>query len=278
MSYPQPSSNAAVLGGSDFFRLNTRLVSPGDIYESEQGSHAFAIGPDSDIANVNVFYYDPASPASMNTFQISPDRSFVGTVNSRVTENYQTPSPIPGRVLFAPADLYNPFYRPTALGYSNVNDSISFITPILDVVQYFTPLPSIVPQRIDKTYEIERVEARGNAGNGVGWIVVPAWGRKSGTFLFKNCYTVDLDVTLYGVKLGISANQSVAPSLAFISTTVENTLMALTTQIPGDTTLYTYRMSVSGQYDYFLMRYEAASILGTGFGATTHIILSDDAL
>ena len=271
MTFPQPSADLAVLGGSDFFRLNTLLQSPGDIYESAQGSHAFAIGPDSDIANVDVYYWDPGAPAAMNSLRVSPDRSFVGTINARAGENYQTPTPIPGRVLIAPADLYDPTWRPT--GFSLVNDTIIYVAPVLDVIQYFTAQPSLVPMRSDKSYELESVGPLGVVGH-FAWVALPAWGRKSASFKFRNCFVVGLKVTLYGVKLGISTSN---PPFG-ISSTIQQELMAETLLASQEQASYVYKFSASGAFDYFAIKYEANGITGGTFGATTQIITSDDAL
>lgn len=269
MTFPQPSADLAVLGGSDFFRLNTLLQSPGDIYESAQGSHAFALGPDSDIANVDVFYWDPNAAGSMNVLRVSPDRSFVGSIYARAGERYQTPTPIPGRVLIAPADLYDPTWRPT--GFNPAVDVISYIAPTLDVIQYFTEQPSLISQRSDKSYELESVGPLGVVGH-FAWVALPAWGRKSASFKFRNCFVVGLKVTLYGVKLGISTSH------LSISSTIQQELMAETLLASQGQASYVYKFSASGAFDYFAIKYEADGITGGTFGATTQIITSDDAL
>ena len=75
MSYPQPSADQYAIKGYQFFRLNTLLTSPGDIYQSQQSGHAFAIGPESDISNVNVAYFDDQVPNFMAQTVISPQRA-----------------------------------------------------------------------------------------------------------------------------------------------------------------------------------------------------------
>lgn len=275
MTYPQSDSNAPVLDSEDFYRLKTMLQSPGDIYESEQGAHGFALGPDSDIANIDVFYFDQNIATSlMNSMQISPDRSFVGSVYARMTELYPGPQ-APARILFASADLYDPAWRPTGfvVAPGPTQDAIEFVVPVFDVIQYFSDQPSLVPQRSDKTYEFERVQARGTTGSGTGWIVVPAWGRKYGSFHFKNGYDpANLTIEMFGVKLGIST----APS--GINSTVQQPLIAAQILAPGDEYNFVYKASTDGSFDYFAIHYSADAILGSQFGGTTHITVSDDAL
>ena len=83
MSYPQPDSNQYAIKGYQFFRLNTLLTSPGDIYESAQSGHSIAIGPESDLANINVAYFDDQVETFMQRTTISPLRAFVGRIDAR---------------------------------------------------------------------------------------------------------------------------------------------------------------------------------------------------
>ena len=272
VAFHASSADAAVVSGSDFFRLNTLLTSPGDIYESAQGSHAFAVGPDSDIAAINVYYLDADAPGAMNSFQVSPDRAFVGTVPALTEQNYATPTPIPGRVLISPSDIYNPTWRPT--GFDSADDVINFVTPVLDVIQYFTEQPGLVSQRVDRSYEFDAVSPRGSGSpTGVGWIVLPAYGRKSGSFRFGNGFTpADLEVTLYGVKLGISQSVNGVPA------DLQQELMAMTTIATGGSAVYAFKSSAVGMFDYFAIKYHAKLVTGPNYGAFTFITLSDDAL
>ena len=64
MSYPQPNADQYAINGYQYFRLNTLLSSPGDIYESAQSALAIALGPESDISRVAVAYYDDQVPTT----------------------------------------------------------------------------------------------------------------------------------------------------------------------------------------------------------------------
>lgn len=170
MSYPQPNSNDYAIGGSEFFRLRTPLSSPGDIYESEQSCHALAIGPQSDIANVNVAYFDSQAPAFMQSLVISANRAFVGRVDARNDAKYD-PAHRPGRILFWSDDLYDPKFRPRSAAPS---DTVLFEAPVFDVIQYFTPQASLTPQREDKEFTYQNYLL----STGTLFIVVPYYGRK----------------------------------------------------------------------------------------------------
>lgn len=173
MSYPQPDSNQYVVDGFEFFRLNTLLSSPGDIYESSQGGFGFALGPDSDIASVLVSYFDSQAPDFMSQFTLSPDRSFVGRVDANILGTY-APSQRPARVLIAPDNLWNDQYLPT--GFEDGVDANIVVTPRLDVIQYFQPQESLVPKRDDKTFVFQALDVGGTVGT--LYVTVPYYGRK----------------------------------------------------------------------------------------------------
>lgn len=181
MSATQPSANRYAINGYQFWRLNTLIQSPGDIYESEQSGLAFALGPESDVSKVAVAYYDDQVPTFINTTLIDPSRSFVGRLDARNDARYQ-PANRPGRVLIWPADNYNPDYTPSAaVGYAG-GDVVERILPRLDVLQYFTDPPGILPRRADREYRFESYKP----ATGARWIVLPTYGRKFGSITVTN--------------------------------------------------------------------------------------------
>ena len=192
MSYPQPDADQYAIKGYKYFRLLTPLTSPGDIYESQQSGHALALGPESDVANVDIAYFDDQVTSFVNRTQIGPLRSFVGRIDARNDARY-VPSGRPGRVLIWPADLYDPSYVPA--DFVPDTQSITFVTPMLDVIQYFSPQDSLVPRRNDKTYRFN-----GIPNDGVqGWIILPFWGRRTATIRLTNG-TAGLGAVLTGVR------------------------------------------------------------------------------
>lgn len=172
MSYPQPSSNDYAIRGVQFFRLLTELATPGDIYLSEQSCHALALGPDSDVANVMVAYFDDQAPTFLTTTLVGPPRSFTGRIDARNEATY-APAGRPGRIMFWPADLYDPAFVPS--NFVVDQDTLSFITPILDVVQYFKPQQSLIPVRNDKTFRFPQIDTSEGRNT---FLILPFWGRK----------------------------------------------------------------------------------------------------
>jgi hypothetical protein len=179
MSFPQPQADDYAINRYGFFRLNTPLSSPGDIYESPQGGHAFCVGPMSDIANINMAYFDEQVDTFQQFATISPTRSFVGLIIARNEARY-SPAQRPGRILFWANDIYDPSFRPAGFA---AGDTIYFVPPQFDMVQYFQQLPSVVPPRSDKVFNFQNYNI---IPPHTSYIVVPYYGRKYCYIQFTN--------------------------------------------------------------------------------------------
>jgi len=202
VSYPQSNSNDSVRAGQDFWRLNTTLISPGDIYESEQTSHAIALGPDSDVARVNVAYFDPSTPGTfMNIVAVSPGRLFNGIVTASPGDSY-APSGNPARALIWSEDFFDQNYR-AHMVLNDVATEVSFvefIRPVLDVIQYFSAQPSLPPTRNDKqwTFQELRLEQVPPPAGSVAY-VFPYYGRKYASIEITNCSADTIHVAINGL-------------------------------------------------------------------------------
>lgn len=203
MSYPQPSSIAPVVNGNDAFRLKTELGTSGDIYESEVSALGFVVGPDSDIANYLLTYAAGERPVGVMQATISPDRHLLGRIDARMDLAYAGPTGTArrrGRILISCEDIWNPRWRPA--GFTE-NDVIRFVQPTVDVLQYFSAVPSLIPPRSDKErrWQYFAIPSPGASS----WLVLPAFGRKSGFFTFLNRDAAnDVTVSIYGVKTSVS--------------------------------------------------------------------------
>lgn len=205
MSYPQPDPDQYVLKLYPFWNLSTALASPGDIYQSTQGSLAFCLGPDSDVANVNFAYYDDQAVNGMRFASISPSRSFTSLIAARNDQLY-LPSQRPGRIMFWSGDIYDPAFRPS--GFNPSLDTISFIPPVLNVIQYFQPSVGLVPQRNDKEYLFQAYHQNG----GTAYIVIPYYGRKYCFIQITNGNPVSpTTFGVLGVNYSITQNGSAHP-------------------------------------------------------------------
>lgn len=224
MAYPQPSADQYAIDGYKFFRLNTLLASPGDIYESGQSSNGICIGPDSDIANVMVAYFDQQQPNQMNQAKISPSRSIVGRLDSNNDGSY-LPSGRPGRILLWSGDTWNPNFEPPTVSDNNF---IILETPTLDVIEYFEEQPSLVPQRNDKTWFYQQLLFPAAVSTTPGSIIVtvPYYGRRFARInvfipgVFES--VPPIDVAVYGTILnlgdGVSNPTTLITSLTDITT------------------------------------------------------------
>lgn len=266
MSFPQPDSVQPVLNGQQSFRLKTLLSSAGDMYESEVSALAFAIGPDSDLANVEITYFDPNAPGSVSRANISPDRSLVGRIDARNEARY--PIGRPGRILISPQDGYNSAWRPS--GFNGANDAIAFVQPTLDVIQYFVNPPSLIPQRSDKTFTFQYLTVA-PSGTGDTYLVIPAYGRKSGYFTFNNIGNgiASVRVTVLGLRYGESA--SPGPDAA-----VTGTVMAATDLITASSTSAVFKASTMGLWDALVIKLGGGGLSYPGGAFPINVTLSDD--
>lgn len=257
MAFPQPSSAKYTIGSSEFFPLNTPLACPGDMYESLVSGLGLALGPNSDIANVNVAYWDGQARNFMQFLQINQNRSFVGRVDANSDATF-SPSNRPGRVLIWPGDLYDPNYRPRAFAGG---DSIQFATPVLNVVQYFSDPGALVPARVDKTYLFQNYVISGTL-----YIVIPYYGRKYAYINFTNRNAVTPNTFgIMGVNFAIT-NDAV-PATAYHQETVIRAAAAVNAGVS-----VTQRITAgsTGMYDVLVF-----SVTDVG-PAPLKIVVSDD--
>lgn len=265
MAYPQPSSVLPVKNGQDFFRLTTPIVSSGDMYESEVSANAIVLGPDSDIARVQVTYFNADVSVGLSNAIVSPDRSLTGLVPAVNTENYISSftqsNPRKGRVLVSLDDYYDIRFRPSTFAGG---DEIQFETPVLDLILYFKGLPSVIPQRSDRTFTYQYLETP--AAGQSSYVMIPAYGRKSGFFTFYNLDGVNtVTYHVLGVKLQPTGLGS--PAGGFTSS------LATAALITNASAQYKYKSSTDGMWDLFCIRLQ--NYAGAAMPMT--VTLSDDA-
>lgn len=261
MSYPQPNADQYAIKGYQFFRLNTLLTSPGDIYESAQSGHGMAIGPESDLANINVAYFDDQVDTFMQRTTISPHRAFVGRIDARNDAVY-VPAQRVAKILFWAADIYDPNYRPIAkpAEFDPTNDKINFVAPRLDVIEYFKPQSSLTPNREDKEFTFQNYPVV----LGRFYLVLPYYGRR-----YAYCELTNRDqVTpntfgLVGVNYAITQDDSATPYHQ------ETTLSAPAVVAPNGQAVRIVRADSDGMFDALVI-----SLTGSG-PAPLRVVMSD---
>jgi hypothetical protein len=231
MGYPQPDADRYSTGGAGFFRLKTTLTSDGDMYESAQGTHGLAIGPDSDISKVNVAYFDPQQEQQQSIVSISPDRPFPGFIQAANESGLYIPSNRPGRILIWPDELWFPEYGPPDYNIGGEVDRLDTERPILDVVEYFSPVGA-TPGRTDKIYLLETIPWVAT-GHSFFW-VLPFYGRHYAVVTFRNITGNDISITCTGVNFGYNFDARQTET-TLIATTVVASNTSFEDEILGST-------------------------------------------
>jgi hypothetical protein len=274
VTFPQPDADQAALNGGEFFRLNTMLSSAGDLYESQQGALAFALGPNSDVSAFRISYYDEASPGGVGSVLLSPDRQFVGLIPARNEVTYPKSVTRKGRTLISVEDIYAPEWRPAGFNASPINgDRWEIVPPTLDVIQYFVSEPSLVSQRSDRTFRYQYLTSAPGLGR-TTYLAIPAYGRKSGfiTILNKAVAAEAFVDTLVGaVRFSLSTNPA--------GTTIIGTqgVIAAGAPLAGEAVRQiVFDSKVHGLWDYFFIGLGGAVNQYNGGQMPISVVLSDD--
>lgn len=203
MSYPQPNFDLAANGQARQFRLKTTVESPGDIYEFTQAGMSFALGPESDFSEVNLWYFDPLAQnnSKLSKTTITPGRFSSDRIQASISERYpiakigNTASPGQpggrGRILCAGANKYDSTFLPFMVDSSNAgtiqnNDVINYHKPVLDVIGFFGQQPSFSPLRADKEINIQQGLSNFYPPGASEWHIIPIFGRKTVSIQFFN--------------------------------------------------------------------------------------------
>jgi hypothetical protein len=170
----------AVLRSQEYYRLKQVVQSPGDIYEINESAKAIYIGPDSDIGEVQVTYFNPDEPSALETAVVSVNGPFVGRVDAlpktRVPSTGQ-----PARILVTPVDIVDPNYSFAATAAAR-----SFNVPAqIDLIVALKTLPTIPAVRADRTLRLAGVpfysKAFGMLDDGSTDLFFPIYGRRMAT-------------------------------------------------------------------------------------------------
>lgn len=240
--YPQPNSELyAADASADFYRLKTKIFTPGDIYESKVGCHAIALGPDSDLYHLNVGYFNQQENTFLSRALISPDRAFIGNIVARNDAQY-APASVPGRILFWPEETWDPNANSNGNLTPILAQQISVVRPTLDVIQYFGAPPSVLPERNDKSYYFESLDTPNspNHPSQEGTVILPYYGRRYGYIRIINTASQDLNLTILGINY--TRTGASAFGVTYQITTLRNAVtvphvgnIQLTTIIKADT-------------------------------------------
>ena len=147
----------AVITGQEYFRLKREVDSSGDIYEVDQGTRAIYIGPDSDLGEVTVTYYNPSEPLGLETAQVAVNGPFVGRVDALMATQVSSTGQV-ARILISPADIVKPDYlRPTVGAINGPPKRRSNVPPVIDLICALKTLPAIPEVRADRVLRFPQV-------------------------------------------------------------------------------------------------------------------------
>ena len=174
---------SAVQRSQEFYRLKEEIDSQGAIYELNESAKAIYIGPDSDVGEVQVIYYNPDEPTSLETATVSVNGPLVGRVDSLPSSSVSSTGQ-PARILVSPLDVVKPDYDPGSVftGGKTASRLVNLPT-LIDLMIALKPLPSIPEVRADRTIRLPRVpfvvgDDFPAEENGSTAIIVPSYGRR----------------------------------------------------------------------------------------------------
>jgi hypothetical protein len=219
----------AVLRSQEFFRLKRVIQSPGDIFELNASTKAIYIGPDSDIGEIEVTYFNPDEPLGLETAKVSVNGPFVGRLDSSVVTQVSSTHQ-PARILVTPVDIVdNNYADPSSFALRRFN-----IPAVLDVMFSLKPLPDIPSVRADRTLRFPRVPFNETAtdpmtDDGSTDLIIPIYGRRMVTVTVISLIAPLVTFGLVTLQPGVPTQQRVIgqftvpasiPSMPFSSTAV----------------------------------------------------------
>lgn len=172
------ADEAAVREQEEFYRLYTPVTSPGDIWEVDVSARAIYVGPQSDIAEVNVQYADNQAPLGARNAIVSVNGPWPTRLDVDLTQRVSSTNQ-PQRLLISPVDIVDLAYqRPTA----GPAPSRRFnVPPYLDLMFALNP-PQAIPQvRADRTIRFPQVPYGQGAAASTD-VVIPIYGRRMVSF------------------------------------------------------------------------------------------------
>jgi hypothetical protein len=203
----------AVLRSQEYYRLKQAVQSPGDIYELNESAKAIYIGPDSDISEVQVTYFNPDEPLALETATIAVNGPFVGRVDS-LPQTTVPSTGQPARILVSPVDIVdNAYASPTSIAFRRFN-----IPTVIDLIVALKNLPDIPSVRADRTFRFASVPYQDGPvtidDNGGTDLLIPIYGRRMVTIVATG-NNFQMEVGLVNLQPGIS------PAPRFLGVTVQ---------------------------------------------------------
>jgi len=245
----QTSATQEVLNSKDFWRLRQKLESSGDIFEIDNSIIALYVGPDSDISELEVTYYDEQIQGQLQQAVISPGAPFVGRLDALLATTAQATGQ-PARILVTARDIVDQSYlRPTALQPA----SIVRIPTFIDLVGVFGNLITVPQLRSDRSFRSPLIPFLGTGFVGSTDIVFPVYNRRLVTVTVDVPPFTDLFASIDCVTLTPGANNHPVNigTMTFPSLSV------------GATQTLAIKASAVGVYDLLIVNLSSAVAAGS---------------
>jgi hypothetical protein len=199
-------SQLSVIGGQEFYRLKQELQSGGDIFEIDSSVKALALGPQSDVADLLVTFFDAQSNVQIGQTIISAKVPFIGRVDARLATEIPSAGTV-GRIQVSVRDLV-PSWPTTGVLPSGViraagaTDFVAAnIKPVIDLLAYLSNPPALPPARSGRSYFFPFIATGAGAA---AWYLLPYYGRTYGHLNFVNVHqaaAIAYTVNVYGISL-----------------------------------------------------------------------------
>jgi hypothetical protein len=186
-------SSQAVLNGQEFFRLFQEFESGGDIYEIDTGTKALCVGPQSDLSNYTVNFFDFQAPDSIDEVNLATGNPVIGRLDALLATQFPTASGLKARILISARDLVDNNWLPAGWTPPVFNfpdppvggDVIAArVLPRIDLFSYLSNPPALAPLRDDRLYQFPFTVSLAPPWR--FWWILPYYGRRYGEFSFNN--------------------------------------------------------------------------------------------
>jgi len=292
MSYPQlEQSSDTVLASKDLFRLRTDLKYNGEIHGIDTSIRGLVIGPQSDLQNVRVYYFDPKAPGFVSELLVSVSDPFIGRLDARMDQDYPGLGTA-GRIFVTNDDFVPglgahptlPVDQQFYIDSSNPDydwDIVVWHAPQLDLLAYHIDPPAVPIARAERQWSDEVIiVARDPLTTGKSWFFYPHYRRKyfharlyNGAFASQTLGYEIYGVTFYptlGGGFGSPYAHLTQLTTGSVASTANSAAVLYSEKVPDLATPGTHPI---GYFDYILV-----GVSGTAFGYNTQGAVVLDAI
>lgn len=173
----------AVLNSQEFFRLFQQLESGGDIYEIDTSVKALCVGPQSDLANYDVFFIDTQADDAIDKLALSVGNPTIGRLDALLATQFPTTDDLPARILVTPRDLVDNTFVPSSFNSVEGDFIAARPLPRIDLFAYLSDPAGLAPLRDDRLYSFPFISTASPADP---FYILPYYGRRYCHIVFCN--------------------------------------------------------------------------------------------